>query len=73
MIGAKKKAKENADELLAQKAEIEKEKKAAIDSAAEKDILLKKKIGAIGNLVHDSVPINNNEVPTIGEKHIYSF
>jgi seryl-tRNA synthetase len=62
-IGTKKKAKENADELLAQKADLEKEKKAYIDSAAEKDIALKKKIGTIGNIVHESVPVNNNEVP----------
>lgn len=63
-IGAKKKAKENADELLAQKIDLEKEKKALIDSAAEKDVALKKKIGTIGNIVHESVPVNNNEVGT---------
>lgn len=61
-IGAKKKAKENADELMTQKQDLEKEKKALIDSAAEKDVALKKKINTIGNIVHDSVPINNNEV-----------
>lgn len=61
-IGAKKKAKENADDLMAQKLELEKEKKSLIDSAAEKDVALKKKIGTIGNYVHDSVPVNNNEV-----------
>jgi seryl-tRNA synthetase len=41
---------------------LEKEKKILIESAAEKDIALKKKIGTIGNIVHDSVPISNNEV-----------
>lgn len=61
-IGAKKKAKENADELMQQKVELEKEKKAFIESAAEKDVALKKKIGTIGNIVHDSVPVNNDEV-----------
>jgi seryl-tRNA synthetase len=61
-IGAKKKAKENADDLMTQKLELEKEKKALIDSAAEKDVALKKKINTIGNIVHDSVPVNNNEV-----------
>jgi seryl-tRNA synthetase len=47
---------------MAQKAELEKEKKTLIESAAEKDIALKKKIGTIGNIVHDSVPISDNEV-----------
>jgi seryl-tRNA synthetase len=55
-------AKEDAAELMAQKAELEKEKKTLIESAAEKDIALKKKIGTIGNIVHDSVPISDNEV-----------
>jgi seryl-tRNA synthetase len=60
----KKKAKENADELMAQKVELEKEKKAFIESAAEKDVALRKKIGTIGNIVHESVPVNNDEVFT---------
>jgi len=61
-IGVKRKAKENADELMAQKVEFEKEKKSLIESAAEKEVTLKKKLGTIGNLVHDSVPVNNDEV-----------
>lgn len=61
-IGLKRKAKENADELMAQKTEFEKEKKALIESAAEKELELKKKLGTIGNIVHDSVPNNNDEV-----------
>lgn len=61
-IGAKKKAKENADDLLKQKAELAKEKKDLDDSANEKDIALRKKMNTIGNIVHDSVPVNNNEV-----------
>ena len=47
---------------MAQKVELEKEKKGLVESAAEKDATLKKKIGTIGNIVHDSVPVNNNEV-----------
>lgn len=47
---------------MAQKVEFEKEKKALIESAAEKELTLKKKLGTIGNIVHDSVPINNDEV-----------
>jgi len=61
-IGQKKKAKENADDLLAQKIELEKEKKSFIDAAAEKDAALKEKLGKIGNLVHESVPVEQNEV-----------
>ncbi|EPE34040.1 Class II aaRS and biotin synthetase [Glarea lozoyensis ATCC 20868] len=60
-IGARKKAKEDAADLVAQKAELEKEKKAISESAAEKDLLLKKKLKTIGNFVHDSVPVENNE------------
>ncbi|KAJ6438715.1 seryl-tRNA synthetase [Purpureocillium lavendulum] len=60
-IGAKKKAKENADELLQRKIELEKEKKSLVESAAEKDSLLKSKIKTIGNYVHESVPVSNNE------------
>jgi len=45
-----------------QKVEFEREKKAFIDSAAEKDVALRKKISTIGNIVHDSVPVSDNEV-----------
>jgi len=61
-IGAKKKAKEDADDLMKQKADLEKEKKDLIESAAAKEVTLKKKIGTIGNIVHDSVPVHDNEV-----------
>lgn len=61
-IGQKKKAKENADDLLAQKGDLEKEKKSFLDAAAEKDAALKAKLGTIGNLVHESVPVEQNEV-----------
>ncbi|PQE11947.1 hypothetical protein CJF31_00000068 [Rutstroemia sp. NJR-2017a BVV2] len=60
-IGAKKKAKEDASELLQQKIDFEKEKKAWIESAAEKEDALKKKIKTIGNIVHSDVPVNNDE------------
>ncbi|KAH8664328.1 hypothetical protein BX600DRAFT_298647 [Xylariales sp. PMI_506] len=60
-IGAKKKAKENADEFLQQRADLDKEKKALLDSAAEKDLVLKAKVKSIGNYVHESVPISDNE------------
>lgn len=46
-------AKEDASEFLAQKEAFEKEKKALLDSAAEKDVALKKLVKTIGNYVHD--------------------
>ncbi|KAA8572914.1 hypothetical protein EYC84_003467 [Monilinia fructicola] len=58
---ATQKAKEDASELLQQKIDLEKEKKTWLDAAAEKEIILKKKIGTIGNIVHESVPVNNDE------------
>ncbi|KAH6603368.1 seryl-trna synthetase [Trichoderma cornu-damae] len=60
-IATKKKAKEAADDLLKDKIELEKQKKALIESAAEKDALLKVKVKSVGNIVHDSVPVSNNE------------
>lgn len=55
-------AKENADDLLKRKGEMEKEMKALEESALPKDLALQKKLKTIGNYVHDSVPLSNNEV-----------
>ena len=33
-----------------------------VDSATEKEKLLKSKLRTVGNYVHDSVPVSNNEV-----------
>ncbi|EFW22822.1 Cytosolic seryl-tRNA synthetase [Coccidioides posadasii str. Silveira] len=60
-IGMKKKNKEDASELLAQKAKLEQDKKAQEDLAVEKEKLRDRKLKTIGNYVHDSVPISNNE------------
>ena len=61
-IGAKKKAKEDASELLKKKTELDKEKRDLEDAAAAKDAELQKKIGTIGNYVDKSVPVSNDEV-----------
>ena len=67
-IGCKKadqrsdQAKENADILLKQKAELEKEMKSFEDLVPPKENALQKKLKSIGNYVHDSVPISDNEV-----------
>ncbi|KAJ6127482.1 hypothetical protein N7523_003094 [Penicillium sp. IBT 18751x] len=60
-IGKKKKAKEDASDLVNQKADIEKRKKEAEDIAAQKELERDRKIRPIGNYVHDSVPVSNNE------------
>ena len=56
------KAKEDSTELLKKKVELEKEKKTLEDSASEKEVALQKKLKTVGNYVHNSVPISNNEV-----------
>lgn len=55
-------AKENADDLMKQKSDLEREKRALDNSAAEKEVTWRKKISTIGNIVHDSVPVSDNEV-----------
>lgn len=60
-IGIKRKAKENADDLMKQKLEFEKEKKELLEAATNKELVLKKKIKTIGNIVHESVPVHNDE------------
>ena len=56
------KAKENADDLLKKKEDLTNHKKALEDSAIEKEKELYKKLKTIGNYVHESVPISDNEV-----------
>ncbi|KAJ5584092.1 Serine--tRNA ligase cytoplasmic [Penicillium hispanicum] len=60
-VGKKKKNKEDASELISQKADFEKRKKVAEDAAARKELERDRKIRLIGNYVHDSVPMSNNE------------
>lgn len=59
-----KQAKEDATELIKQKAEFEKRKKDAEQSAADKELERDRKIRPIGNYVHESVPVSNNEAST---------
>jgi seryl-tRNA synthetase len=59
-------AKSDATQQLEQKAELEEEKKRMQELAQEKEKLVDRKLKTIGNYVHDSVPINNNEVCTFG-------
>lgn len=47
---------------MEQKASFEKRKKDAEDVAVQKEAERDKKIRTIGNYVHESVPVSNNEV-----------
>lgn len=60
-IGLKMKAKEDAKDLLAQKNQLTEDKKSLIDDEAKADAAVKSKINLIGNLVHESVIVSNNE------------
>jgi seryl-tRNA synthetase len=55
-------AKQDASEKLARKGELEKEVKRIEELALEKERIRDLNIKTIGNYVHDSVPINDNEV-----------
>ncbi|KAL9108941.1 MAG: hypothetical protein Q9227_006337 [Pyrenula ochraceoflavens] len=61
-IGTLKKAKKDADEQLAQKTALEKEKNTIEELAQQKELLRDKTIKRIGNYVHDTVPVSNDEV-----------
>lgn len=47
---------------MQQKKDLDTEKKKLIDLAAEKELALLAKVKTIGNYVHDSVPVSDNEV-----------
>lgn len=61
-IGQKKKAKEDAGDLLKQKEALQAERLAQEALAAEKLRALHLTAKTVGNYVHDSVPISNDEV-----------
>ncbi|KAK7749888.1 Cytosolic seryl-tRNA synthetase [Cytospora paraplurivora] len=60
-IGLRRKNKENSDELQAEKVALDKSRKELLDSAAVKEADLKAKLLTVGNIVHDSVPVSNDE------------
>ncbi|RDA89903.1 hypothetical protein CP533_3068 [Ophiocordyceps camponoti-saundersi (nom. inval.)] len=53
--------KDSIDDLLAQKQDLEKQRKSMVESSVKKDALLKSKLKTIGNIVHQSVPVSDNE------------
>ncbi len=66
------KAKEDATDLLQKKVDLEKDKKILEESVSEKEMALQKKLKTIGNYVHNSVPVSNNEVRTSARGAILS-
>ncbi|RYP57722.1 hypothetical protein DL769_009311 [Monosporascus sp. CRB-8-3] len=60
-IGQKKKAKEDAEDLIKQKEELQQRKKGQEDVAAAKNTELLAKVRLVGNYVHDSVPVSATE------------
>ncbi len=60
-VGQKKKAKENADDLIAEMKKYQDEKKAKEDEANEKLKKLNAKAKSVGNYVYKDVPVSDNE------------
>ncbi|ODQ66148.1 serine-tRNA ligase [Nadsonia fulvescens var. elongata DSM 6958] len=60
-IGLKFKAKADASELLKEKDEITKQKEALITEEKESDEKLRAKVNLVGNIVHESVIVSNDE------------
>jgi len=60
-IGLKKKAKENADDLLAEKKTIDTQVDAKRKEARDAELALRQKAGTIGNIVNKGVPVSQTE------------
>lgn len=60
-IKTKKMAKENADDLIAQKSEVEAKIEQLKVAVAEAEKAVDHQIGAVGNIVHADVPVSDNE------------
>src|SRR5436190_10836288 len=67
-IGLKKRAKEDASDLLKQKAELDDKKKAQEAAAAEKHVALLALAKTVGNYVADSVPVSQTEDDNVLER-----
>jgi len=60
-IGAKKKAKENADDLVAQKKVLDDQKEAKIKQTKEHEAAMRVKAGTVGNILGKNVPVSMTE------------
>lgn len=63
--------KQDASEQLKQKTDLEAEAKRVEEQAVEKEKLVNKKCKTIGNYVHESVPVNDNEVCVGGRSSMH--
>ncbi len=61
-IGRRYKDKQDATDLLEKKAGLEGDKKRVAATEGEMDAALRAKVGSLGNIVHDSVPVSVDEV-----------
>lgn len=64
-IGKKFKAKEDASELVAKKAQLQKEKEQLLAQAKEEESIWKEKLSTVGNIVHASVPTSMDEASSL--------
>ncbi|KAI9471629.1 Cytosolic seryl-tRNA synthetase [Coemansia sp. RSA 989] len=60
-IGQKAKAKEDAKDLVAEKKVLDDQKKALIEDEKAALQAVRVKVGGVGNIVHDSVPVSSTE------------
>ncbi|KAI0269547.1 serine-tRNA ligase [Russula aff. rugulosa BPL654] len=60
-IGLKKKAKENADDLLAEKKAVDAQVDAKRKEARDAELAMRQKASTIGNIVNKSVPVSQTE------------
>ena len=60
-ITQRKKAKEDAEDLLLQKNQLQTQKVTKEEIVVSKRDILQKKVRLVGNYVHDSVPVSNDE------------
>lgn len=63
-------SKEDASDLVEEKTKFENLKKGAEDHAAKKEAERDRKIRTIGNYIHESVPVSDNEVSTVSFQFI---
>ena len=61
-IATKKKAKQDAEDLLLRKSQLQEEKQTKEEGAASKLDALLRKVRLVGNYVHDTVPVSTDEV-----------
>ncbi|KAH9996304.1 serine-tRNA ligase [Russula vinacea] len=72
-IGLKKKAKENADDLLGEKRAIDTQVDAKRKEARDAELAMRQKASAIGNIVNNGVPVSQTEVFSSSPAHLSTW